>query len=200
MTNTINKPSVWAFEVDQVQNWAYWDNLFSKEECQKIIEIGESSILQPGKVGDGNELNTNKQIRESEISWLFPSDETEFMFRKVTDAVMGLNRQFFNFDLFGLAEGFQFTKYNAPSGFYGSHIDKRLNSAVRKLSVTIQLSSDEDYEGGQLALQFGKDPELMDTAQGKLIAFPSYVLHEVKPVTKGTRYSLVAWATGKPFK
>ena len=30
--------------------------------------------------------------------------------------------------------------------------------------------------------------------------FPSYVLHEVTPVTKGERYSLVAWLTGKPFK
>lgn len=198
MTKLTKDPAVWPFEVDQVQNWAYWDGAFSKEECQKIIEIGESNILQVGKIGDSEEKDTT--YRDSEIAWIYPSDETEFMFRRVTDILISLNKQFFNFDLFGLAEGFQFTKYTAPDGFYGAHTDKRLNAAVRKLSATIQLSADEDYEGGELALQFGKNPELMDKAQGKLIAFPSYVLHEVKPVTKGTRYSLVAWATGKPFK
>jgi PKHD-type hydroxylase len=197
MTKLTKDPAVWPFEVDQVQNWAYWDGAFTKEECQKIIEIGEAGILQTAKV---DSADTNLSVRDSEITWLYPSDETEFVFRRVTDIITNLNKQFFNFDLFGLAEGFQFTKYNAPSGFYGMHTDKMLNGAIRKLSVTIQLSADEDYEGGQLALYLGKNPEDMSTAQGKLIIFPSYVLHEVKPVTKGTRYSLVAWATGKPFK
>jgi PKHD-type hydroxylase len=40
----------------------------------------------------------------------------------------------------------------------------------------------------------------MDKAQGTLILFPSYTLHEVMPVTKGERNSLVSWVTGKPFK
>jgi PKHD-type hydroxylase len=137
--------------------------------------------------------------RESQIAWLGPRD-IEFAFRKVTDAVMSLNNQFFKFNLFGLAEGFQFTRYDAPSGFYCMHVDKTLNGPVRKLSLTIQLSDPEDYEGGELALQYGKEPEVMSKELGKLVAFPSYTLHEVRPVTKGTRYSLVAWVTGTPFK
>jgi PKHD-type hydroxylase len=80
------------------------------------------------------------------------------------------------------------------------HIDKIFNSTVRKLSLTIQLSSPEDYEGGELALKFGAKANLMPKDLGKMVVFPSYVLHEVRPVTKGTRYSLVAWVTGKPFK
>jgi PKHD-type hydroxylase len=43
-------------------------------------------------------------------------------------------------------------------------------------------------------------PIILPKEQGKLIAFPSYTLHEVKPVTKGERYSLVAWITGPQFK
>lgn len=198
MTKLTKDPAVWPFEVDTVQNWAYWDGAFTKEDCQRIIDIGNSHILQAAKV-DGME-EPNDYIRDSQIAWIYPSDETEFIFRRVTDILVSLNKQFFNFDLFGLAEGFQFTRYDAPGGFYGMHMDKRLNGATRKLSATIQLSSDEDYEGGELVLQMGKDPEVMSTAQGKLITFPGYILHEVKPVTKGTRYSLVAWATGAPFK
>jgi PKHD-type hydroxylase len=187
--------SLWQFQLDRTQNWAYTNNLFTPEECAQIIAIGNSR-LQDAKI-IGNEIN--KDIRESQIAWLY-GDDIEFVFRRVTDAVLNLNDNFFNFDLFGLAEGFQFTRYDAPTGHYGMHIDKTLNGAVRKLSITIQLSSPEDYEGGELALQFEKDADIMPKELGKMIVFPSYVLHEVKPVTKGTRYSLVGWVSGKPFK
>jgi hypothetical protein len=30
----------WAFNLDPVHSWAYWDKAFTKEECEKIIEIG----------------------------------------------------------------------------------------------------------------------------------------------------------------
>jgi PKHD-type hydroxylase len=189
---TIN--SSWQFHSDKTENWAYADNLFTQEECAQIIAIGNEK-LQKATVSGG----ASEGIRDSQIAWLYGMD-IEFAFRRVTDSILDLNERFFKFDLFGMAEGFQFTRYDAPSGFYGMHIDKVLNGTVRKLSLTIQLSEPEDYEGGELALHFDKDPNLMKKEQGKMIVFPSYVLHEVRPVTKGTRYSLVAWITGKPFK
>jgi PKHD-type hydroxylase len=184
---------VWQFYLDKTENWAYRNNLFTPEECAQIITIGNSKLEEAKTIGKNN------GVRESQIAWLYGSD-IEFAFRRVTDGIIDLNNQFFNFDLFGLAEGFQFTKYNAPTGHYGMHIDKILNGAARKLSLTIQLSSPEDYEGGELVLQTGNEVEIMSKDLGKMIVFPSYVLHEVRPVTKGTRYSLVAWVTGKPFK
>jgi PKHD-type hydroxylase len=187
---------IWQFQSDKIENWAYMDNLFTPEECAEIIRIGENKLLQKATISDNKKVS---EIRDSQVSWLYGND-VEFVFRRVTDAVLNLNDQFFNFDLFGLAEGFQFTRYDAPSGFYGMHIDKNLYGSVRKLSLTIQLSEPEKYEGGELALQLSKEAELMPKELGKMIVFPSYVLHEVRPVTKGTRYSLVAWVTGKPFK
>ena len=185
--------AVWQFQTDKTQDWAHIDSLFTPEECAQIITIGNSK-LEKAKI-----FGTNQNFRESQISWLFSSD-IEFAFRRVTDSITNVNSQFFNFDLFGLAEGFQFTRYDAPTGHYGMHTDRTFNGAVRKLSLTIQLSSPKDYEGGELALQLGGDANLMPKDLGKMVVFPSYVLHEVRPVTKGTRYSLVAWVTGKPFK
>ena len=73
---------------------------------------------------------------------------------------------------------------------------------VRKLSISIQLTNPEEYEGGELKLYDGDDEEgiVMDKTQGTLIIFPSYVLHEVMPMNKGERNSLVTWITGKQFK
>jgi PKHD-type hydroxylase len=193
-----DKSTVWAFNLDTTENWAYWDNAFSPEECAKIIEIGKNKIPKTAAISSYNIVDN--AVRESEIAWLYPNDNMEWVYRRVTDIVKSLNSQFFNFNLYGLIEGFQFTKYSAPSGKYELHVDRILGIPVRKLSITIQLSDPASYTGGNLALKIDHDPKIMPKEQGKLVAFPSYILHEVQPVTEGVRYSLVAWVTGEPFK
>jgi len=191
----IFKNSAWNFELDQVNLYAFWNNAFSKEECQTIINIAKNKSLIKGKIRSGV-----KNVRDSKISWLYPVDDMDWVFRRVTDITLSLNERFFKFDLFGLNEGFQFTNYEAPFGKYGKHVDRGTNIPVRKLSISIQLTDPEEYEGGELYLYEDDKGILMDKSQGTLILFPSYVLHEVMPVTKGTRNSLVTWVTGKQFK
>jgi PKHD-type hydroxylase len=190
--------SSWNFELDQTNLYSFWNNAFSKLECETIINIAKNKGLIKGKTrGD------IKDVRDSKISWLYPVDGMDWVFRRVTDITINLNERFFKFDLFGINEGFQFTNYEAPSGKYGKHVDRAINMPVRKLSISIQLTDPEEYEGGELNLYAGgedKECETMDKTQGTLIMFPSYVLHEVMPVTKGTRNSLVTWVTGKQFK
>ena len=187
--------SSWNFEIDKINFYAFWNNAFSKEECQTIINIAKNKGLIKGKTnGD------LKDVRDSNISWLYPIDDMEWVFRRVTDITLNLNERFFKFDLFGLNEGFQFTNYEAPSGKYGKHVDRGINIPVRKLSISIQLTNPDDYEGGELYLYEDDKGTLMDKTQGTLILFPSYLLHEVMPVTKGERNSLVTWVTGKQFK
>ena len=77
---------------------------------------------------------------------------------------------------------------------------------IRKLSMTVNLNKPEDYEGGNLKFDFGPHAagkrfhECVEIRpQGSIIIFPSYVYHQVTPVTSGTRYSLVMWTIGQPF-
>jgi len=189
-----NVNSSWNLELDQVRLYAFWNNAFSKEECEKIINIAKDKDLIKGKTK--GEIN----IRESKISWLLPSDDMEWVFRRVTEIIINLNERFFKFDIFGLNEGFQFTTYEAPSGKYGKHVDCSIDIPVRKLSISIQLTNPEEYEGGELYLYNSDKGISMDKTQGTLIIFPSYILHEVMPVTKGKRNSLVTWVTGKQFR
>jgi PKHD-type hydroxylase len=186
--------SSWDFLLDQVNLYAFWNNAFSKEECQKIINIAKDKGLIKGTT------KGESDIRNCKISWLNPTDNMDWVFRRITDISLNLNERFFKFDLFGLNEGLQFTNYQAPSGKYGKHVDRGINMSVRKLSISIQLTDPEEYEGGELYLYVDDKGDVMDKAQGTLIMFPSYVLHEVMPVTKGERNSLVTWVTGKQFK
>tara|TARA_B100000787_G_C16053692_1_gene232396 strand:- start:50 stop:682 length:633 start_codon:yes stop_codon:yes gene_type:complete len=190
--------SSWSFETDQVNLYAFWKNAFSKKECQTIINIAKNKGLIKGTTLNDNKT---KDVRDSKISWLYSSDNIDWVFRRVTDITLNLNKRFFKFNLFGINEGFQFTNYKAPSGKYGKHIDRAINIPVRKLSISIQLTNPKKYEGGELKLYNGKkEGSVMDKEQGTLIIFPSYTLHEITPITKGERDSLVTWVTGKQFK
>ena len=187
--------SSWSFKLDTVHAYAYWEKAFTPEECDKIIKIGKDKALTKGGVIGKSELN----IRSSQITWLVPND-LEWVYRKITDIVLNLNDKFFEFDIYGITERLQFTNYKAPSDNYGKHVDKAQNFPVRKLSVSIQLTDPKEYEGGELYLYDNEEGVEMKKEKGDLILFPSYTLHEVKPVTKGERNSLVTWVTGKPFK
>ena len=191
-----NKPTtVWPFEVDTLEHWAYRDNAFTKKECKEIIKIGKQTSFIEGRTRSGVTKH-----RLSKINWMYPSHETQWIFRRLTDYLVDLNKQFFKFDLFGFIEGLQFTCYKAPDNFYTKHTDLFMNGPVRKLSMSLQLTDPNEYKGGDLRLHLADEPTILAKDQGKLYVFPSYTLHEVTSVTKGTRYSLVAWITGPHFK
>ena len=77
--------------------------------------------------------------------------------------------------------------------------------STRKISITVQLSEADEYEGGDLQLFRGGDYEKgeFDVAYrgaGSVFIFPSYILHRVTPVTKGTRKSFVLWLGGGHYR
>lgn len=85
--------------------------------------------------------------------------------------------------------------------------DPRLVGKTRKISMTINLNDPNDYDGGNLKFDFGPHADIKRyheceeiRPQGSVIIFPSFVYHCVTPVTRGTRYSLVLWTLGDPFK
>ena len=70
----------------------------------------------------------------------------------------------------------------------------------RKLSITVQLTDPSEYEGGNLQILTADEPANITRKRGMIALFPSYVLHQVTPVTRGSRQSLVAWVSGPAFK
>lgn len=189
--------TVWPFNLDTVNNWAFWNGAFSKPECEEIINIGKKSFRYKAVVGNNV---IDESIRDSKVGWIYPDQENAWLFRRVTDIITQLNRDYYGFDLYGMIEGFQFTEYTAPGQKYGKHVDASVGGWVRKMSFVLQLSDPSEYTGGELKLFFGDNPEVISKDQGYVAVFPSYVLHEVTPVTEGTRYSLVCWVTGPSFK
>ena len=71
----------------------------------------------------------------------------------------------------------------------------------RKLSITVQLSDPTEYEGGDFYFAAGENPDMEAMRKkGSVMVFPSYMVHAVKPVTKGVRRSLVCWFEGDRWR
>lgn len=185
----------WPLYLDHVENWAWLENIFTPEECQTIIDFGNNLEHYEAEV-----VGENKKNRKSFVSWIFPNEETKWIFMRLRDAIVNLNKSYFGFDLHSFSEGLQFTRYYEPDGKYSAHIDRSNNFITRKLSISIQLNDSSEFDGGDLLFHYESIANKPEMKQGKMIAFPSYVLHEVTPVTRGTRYSLVAWISGPPFR
>lgn len=175
----------------------------------------------------------NSYIRDSEVSWL----NDQWIYDKIIPFVEEANYKAgwkYDIDYF---ETFQFTKYGLnqfygwhmdgqtdhyakykrfipgltplENGKIPNNYTKNSNQVnkIRKISVTINISPPDTYDGGLLKFDFGPHStgeryHLCEEIKprGSIIVFPSFMHHQVTPVTRGTRYSLVLWSLGKPFR
>lgn len=182
-------------------NFAYWENGFSDFELSEIIRIGDSLLTDDAVVGIGNSSEINHDIRSSTVSWISHNDESSFIYEKLGWISRQLNGEFFGFDVWGFSEHLQYTKYASTNDHYTWHMDKGAGTdSPRKLSLVLQLSDPEEYEGGDLEFFLSSEPTQAIKKKGTVYAFPSYIMHRVTPVTSGIRKTLVIWLAGPKFR
>ena len=183
--------------------WVQWVQALTPDECKQVIEAGEGKITKRASI---RTRDNDESYRRSNISWLGEND-VPWLYEKLEYIAQQLNGQFYQFDLSGFDEDFQYTVYNSEDeGFYDWHCDSFSSvennidlRRPRKFSLTIQLDKPEDYEGGDLLINPGRE-QTAPKGLGTCVAFPSFMLHKVTPVTKGIRRSLVVWITGPQFR
>jgi PKHD-type hydroxylase len=113
------------------------------------------------------------------------------------------NQNLYHFDLHSMPEQIQYTEYyDHEKGHYDWHMDTgHGNLSQRKISVTVQLSDGDEYEGGDLQLwPGGTYPLVAPRGKGNVVIFPSFLMHRVTPVTRGTRKSFVLWLGGGHYR
>ena len=211
-----------------INDWYYFINAVDDSVCEKLIALGKNKFMK-GEVGKdiepteeervkgrnilySEDAEVDKKRRQSKVAWIDEDWVYNFINPFMAEAN---NKSGWNFDI-AACETPQLTKYKKDD-FFGWHIDghsdslsaynlpknKFLDKTVRKISMTILLN--DDYEGGNF--QFGffnrgdvsiANPKF--STKGSIFFFPSFMHHQVAPIIKGIRYSLVAWFVGPPFK
>ena len=200
----------------------YFKSAIPSHICDDISKYGHQLQDQMAVTGgyDNKKLNKKQVIdvkkkRNSDIVWM--SDR--WVYKEIQPYIHEANRTAgwnFNWDH---SESCQFTKYKKGQ-YYDWHCDSwdrpyhkpeepNSHGKQRKLSVTLSLSDDKDYNGGELEFDMrNTDPDKKANthvlkeirSKGSLVVFPSDVWHRVKPVKRGVRHSLVIWNLGWPFK
>ena len=192
----------------------------------EIVDIIEKDLkeqfdgdMKDSELDDGA---VNKEKRNSQNAWV---PTTHWLGGFMWHYVQRANRENFLYDLRCIdGEAMQYTKYDEGQ-FYGWHNDAHLpthykpvavgnhleglatdflnenTELVRKLSFVLQLSSPDEYEGGNLQLldETGKS-YIAPRHRGTVIMFDSRTQHRVLKVTKGTRKSIVGWVLGPRWK
>jgi PKHD-type hydroxylase len=170
--------------------------------------------------------NHNPFIRDSKNTWV---SDINWIGAFVWYYVNKANKENFLYDITEIENAsMQYAEYNVGE-FYSWHADQDLpsfykpkilgkemlsntstinedylikkNESVRKLTVSIQLSDYDEYEGGNLEFK-----DLMDNifvaprTLGSVIIYDSRTIHQVTPVRSGVRKSLVCWIQGPRWK
>lgn len=174
-----------------------FEDIVSEQICDEILsEYENSNDWSDTMVGD---MNVDKNIRNCD-QILISSPETiaknnekrtkidNMLISCVRSAVDRYSRIHKEF-LIDIDTGYQLLRYK-EGNFYIQHTDS-FKKEQRSVSCSIQLN--DDYEGGEFAF-FDRQTKIK-AKKGSVIMFPSNFMfpHEIMPVTKGIRYSIITW-------
>jgi PKHD-type hydroxylase len=161
----------------------------------KDIQLQEAKIGVPGKSIQDQKVRKNKVSFIPGTSWI-----SSFCYYYVNRS----NRENFQYNLSDFYSGdcLQYSIYEEGE-YYNWHVDSvgPENGFTRKLSFSLQLSNETDYEGGELQLidTFSNSTYFAPKEKGTIIIFDSRVKHRVRKIKKGCRKSIVGWAVGPKF-
>ncbi len=173
----------------------HFEAIFGPEECDRIIALRKEM-----EVGEATPVPNAAPHRDSRICWVRPSPDSAWLFEKLRQAVVQVNNTVYRVELDGFTEPLQISEYGVGQ-FFDWHLDIGKNeSSIRKISFIVQLSDEADYEGGEFEVFASVHPVAVPKTRGTIVLFPSYILHRVTKITRGTRVSLVGWIGGPAYR
>jgi len=182
-------------EMDQT-NYQWFDNVLNEEKLEWINNLSEIYPIEPGVIVGNDD---DKKIRNSSIRWIHYDNLSAWVYDDLSNIAIEANNKW-KFDLNSIVDSIQYSEYSEDGGHYDWHLDIGPTINHRKVSVISQLSGSDEYEGGELQIWTGGEYKTVPKDKGSCIVFPSFIMHRVTPVTKGTRKSLVLWVGGGSYK
>ena len=110
--------------------------------------------------------------------FLEPTEKTRWIYQRIADLACNCNAQRYRFDLNGFLQPLQLTAYETGE-FFDWHMDFHAGEiSHRKLSVTVQLSDEDSYEGGDLQFMVNNRTENAPRRKGTVIVEAVRTLYE----------------------
>lgn len=181
-------------------DYAWVTNYFKEDEVEKIRAIWNEEAADEAMVNKEGAATAREDLRKSRIMFLKPGAQTDWIYDKLGNACISINSRRFQFDIRGFQTELQLASYGEEN-FFDWHMDFGTGDVSnRKLSISVQLCDPDEYEGGDLQFMINHEIFTAPRTKGTAIIFPSFALHRVTKVTKGTRMSIVGWIAGPPYR
>ncbi len=175
-----------------------YNGLFLPHEIDRILGFWEEEKTLQATV-DGDEKYRD-DLRKSSVMFIDNTPENDWIYNKLGGLAINCNNERYWFDLLGFHQELQLTRYT-EGDFFEWHLDFGAGEiSARKLSMTMQLSDSDEYEGGDLQFMINQNIVTAPRKKGTIIIFPSFIIHRVTPITKGKRQSIVGWVSGPPYR
>lgn len=179
--------------------YIYYEKMLFPHEIDRILDFWDEEKTIKATV-NGDEEKYNEELRQSSVMFIDNTDENKWIYDKLAMLATKTNQERYYFDLAGFYQELQLTRYS-EGNFFNWHLDFGVGEiSARKLSVTVQLSDPDEYEGGDLQFMINDKVVNAPRTKGTVIIFPSFIMHRVTPITKGTRQSIVGWVSGVPYR
>ena len=180
-------------------DYMWYNGLFKEEEVETIRSLWKPDQTIDAKVNTGDQDIAKETLRKSEIMFIKPGGN-EWIYDRLSNACIQANTGRYKFDITGFQTELQLASYGIKH-FFDWHMDFGSGDlSNRKLSITVQLSDPDEYEGGELQFMINQTVFTATKEKGTAIIFPSFALHRVTPITKGCRKSIVGWISGPPYR
>ena len=181
-----------VFENETLDSFLKWINNNNKNFIDSKVTNGINTEIVDTSIRKVTEFNLNLNCEsQTKIHWF------NYLTRKLSDLIVNYERDVLKGVPLNISK---FNEINIlryeNQGHYKPHVDDCINHH-RTLSIILLLN--DDYEGGELvfkSIDLQKDLHIVEVKKNRAVLFPSNFMypHTVKPVTKGTRYSIVSWA------
>lgn len=179
-------------------DYIYYQGLFLPHEIDRILNLWDEDETIKATISGASQYND--ELRKSSVMFIDHIEENNWIYDKLASLAIKTNNERYWFDLLGFHQKLQLTRYS-EGDYFDWHLDFGAGEiSARKLSMTIQLSDSDDYEGGDLQFMANQKIQNAPRQKGTIIIFPSFINHRVTPITKGIRQSIVGWVSGPPFR
>ena len=143
------------------------DNFLNKEETKFLINYYNSNESKTFVFGNTNPLNISLK-----------DENLKFLINKLNISAKKINNS--------QLDWLQIVKWKVSKGQ-----DLHFDTASNQTTLSSILYLNDDFEGGET---YYEDGTLFSPVTGRILYFDgNYYKHGVKPITKGTRYTIATW-------
>ena len=195
----------------------YFKNYFNDEGIEAIHEMVHRGGYKFYKGGTGSDnKNIDRHYSNNRDIAYIPGDQNSWwLYNELENLTIEANNALYQFDINHVTDKLHYVIYPEPNkpdktgqtredgGYLDWHMDIGMGEVNRrKLALTVQLSDPKDYEGGVFQCWFGGGGRFIDLPRekGDVLVMPTFIMHNVSPITRGERRALVFWTGGEPFR